>query len=224
MFARLLINAFVGVAAMLLGILLDLLELDYDGITIYAGLPVLVVGAVSIAEFYNEGESDTVRGRKRTPLYEEGLMLFGCLCAIITVFIFSGKTLTDLSFNFYWGNRYFSLTQFCHMESLLTGIAVLGPALASRQSQTQALGYVSGAMKFGEGNQESVGYLKSVLFAVCFQSISIVLALIELLVREQDWQDHGVKPGAVYPSYLLAATAGILTVTAYHLYTIGQFR
>ena len=34
--------------------------------------------------------------------------------------------------------------------------------------------------------------------------------------------DHGVKPGQVYPAYLLAVTGGVLMVTAYHLYCIGM--
>ena len=34
--------------------------------------------------------------------------------------------------------------------------------------------------------------------------------------------DHGVKPGQVYPAYLLGVTGGILVVAAFHLYSVGM--
>lgn len=54
-------------------------------------------------------------------------------------------------------------------------------------------------------------------FPLVFSTFSFFIALLELVVLEQDWEEYGVTVDDVYPSYLLSGSACILIFLAWRL-------
>jgi hypothetical protein len=190
---------------------------------LFTTLPLTYFHLLNVGCVISQVDSMKVKWNHR---FQEYSIIAASLGAFYLVTNFAGGTLADLSFKFHWGNRIFSLNSFSLLHGLLMAVAVAGPSLAlPQQGSEQELGYVSGVKSSGgDGETALVDKLKTNVFLGSFQMISALVATVELVVREQDWADHGVKPGAVYPSYLLAATAGLLVATAHHLYDIGYLR
>ena len=220
-FRRVAVTVCVAGSAFLGGYLLDLSII---------GLCVIVIGAVSLGEVYRrhggyasdyfELKEGTLGAEGGMTLIEEGLVVLACLSAIYITHVFHQKTLAALNFTLALQSGYvMHLDSFCSLESIVSCIAVAGPALLLGKEADSAintpLGYVSGVGKGVSGS-----WIKDWMFFVCLQIVSVVLAMVELLIQEQDWADYGVSASQVYPPYLLFVTAGAMIATAYHLSSI----
>ena len=111
----------------------------------------------------------------------------------VVVHIFIGKTLLSMNFYFSWGSKLYTIRDFCFLETLLTAVAVASPPLANHQNigVVHALGYVSGTIHSTEltnSRRNAVAGMKSWLFFGAMQTMSIIVAVVELMVREQDWK------------------------------------
>ncbi len=224
-------NVCITFAAFMIGCILDLS---------YIGLLIIMIGSIAIRIVYQKSQAD--RGQS---LQDELLVFLAALSAIYVTNIFFEKTLYFLNFDLtFQGGYRFPPELFCSIESMMACIAVAGPALLASSTQAAAaattttiknidfskqfnLGYVSGMKADDDDNTMMNGIslidnAKSWLFFVVLHIISITLAIMELIIRDQDWYDYGTTPGDVYPSYLLVLTSACLLLTAFHLININM--
>ena len=202
--SEILINVCIGIAAILMGVLLDM-ELD--------GLVIGTIGAICLAEFYRKSGivtkntskdnddydalkmSSTSTSSKLKEMINEFLVLVASFCVAVVVHMFVKKTLLSMNFYFKWGEKLYTIRDFCFLETLITAVAVASPPLANYQNigVVHALGYVSGTIhstELTENRRSAVAGIKSWLFFGSMQAISIIVAVVELMVREQDWRGN----------------------------------
>ena len=175
-----LINACIGMAAFLTGLIMDLK---------FLGLVVSSVGAICLAEHYRNYNGLDAQGAM---VVGEFLVLVASFCVAFVVHTFVDRTLLSMNFYFSAGTWHYTIRDFCFLETLLAAIAVASPPLANHQIVGHALGYVSGTLQSGGGSASDFGraltQLKGWLFFMAMQGISIAVAITEIVVREQDWQ------------------------------------
>ena len=174
---RWIVNICVGLSAMLLGCLLEMS---------FVGIVIIMVGAISIGEFYSGlGKSMQKRTGVTRWVWEELLVLVACASVLFVTNAFEEKTLLSLNFSMHWGSRTVTLGDFCFLTMLLTVVAVAGPTLLVIPATAEpALGYISGGLGPNPFDSLLAG-IKSWGFFLSFQTISILLAACEVFVREQ---------------------------------------
>lgn len=167
--------------------------------------PLCVVGAVCLAEFYQ---------RPRTRVVSIVLVVSAAASAAIAAFHICNKTLWHLTFSMTWHNDVeLTLKWLCILTTVLCVVAVVLPALAPTAKLDSNLA--------GTPTSLSTAGVYDGLFSFLLVAFAAVAAALELMLRDQDWQEAGVQTDSVYPPYLLGCSALLFLVTAMHLLSIG---
>ena len=99
-------------------------------------------------------------------------------------------------------------------SSMGGGINGCIPGLANLAGADSS-GSTASSVALGSGTNGMEWLLRG--FSVMFTLFSIVIATIELLLREQDWAAYGLTAETVYPGFLMFFTAGLLLWSVTHL-------
>ena len=94
-----------------------------------------------MAEFYRTSrakgsDSGDLTGGGSSAVSEvmgEMFVLVASFSVAAVVYMFVDKTLLSMNFYFHWGNKLYTIRDFCYVETLLTAMAVASPPLANHQ-------------------------------------------------------------------------------------------
>ena len=185
------------------------------------------LGCWAMAEYYQQQRFSSTDIDIGVQLKNAFCILLSGSCASYGMHLFTLKHLQFLDFTMEWSFGTVHLQSLCTFSAVLTGGAVMIPAMLysprhSVASQaSSSLGFVPGQ---GEGsNRGLIDVTTSENYAsLMFVFFSMALSGFELLVREQDWTEvaGGATRNEVYPAYFLAATAVVIVMTALHLCSI----
>ena len=212
----------VLMAYVILGILSPTQEPRQAMITVVS----VLLGCWSLAEYYEQ--------QKQTQLSVDfGVQIKNAFCILAAgtssaygMHLFTSKHLQFLDFTLEWSFGAVTLQSLCTFSAVLTGAAVMIPAILyspreSRSHNSSSLGFVPSQGDNGSGSLIDVKTAENYA-SLMFVFFSIAMSGFELLIREQDWSEvaGGASSSDVYPAYFLAATAVLFIITTLHLCSI----